>query len=98
MLENNQDRKDEANAPRMGRTRRLGFILKEEAPKDFLEGVGVLVAVKNPVSTSVVVVTVTLAPPAAVGVADEAMELQSEDALYRTPLIMTPRLWIIMFF
>jgi cell division protein FtsX len=97
MLENNQDRKDEANAPRMGRTRRLGFILKEEAPKDFLEGVGVLVAVKNPVSTSVVV-TVTLAPPAAVGVADEAMELQSEDALYRTPLIMTPRLWIIMFF
>jgi hypothetical protein len=90
MLENNQDRKDEANAPSMGRTRRLEFILKEEAPKDFLEGVGVLVAVKNPVSTSVVVVTVTLAPPAAVGVAEEAMELQSEDALYRTPLIMTP--------
>ena len=90
MLKNNQDRKDEANAPRMSGTRMLRLILKEETPKDFLEGVGVLVAVKNPVRTSVVVVTVTLAPPAAVGVAVEAIELQSEDAPYRTPLIMTP--------
>ncbi len=89
MLKNNQDKKEEANTPRMGKIRSLRSILKEETPKDFLLGVGVLVAVKNPVRTSVVVVTVTLAP-VAVGVAVEAMELQSEDAPYRTPLITTP--------
>jgi hypothetical protein len=79
-----------------GGTKRLRFNLKEETPKDFLLGLGVLVAVNNPVRTAVVVVTVALAP-VAVGVDVEAMELQSEDALYRTPLIMTPWLLIIMF-
>ena len=68
----------------------MRFILEEETPKDFLVVVGVLVAVKSPVRTSVVVVTVTLAPRPSVGVAIEPGELQSEDASYRIPLIMTP--------
>ena len=82
----------------MGRARRLRFIPKEETPKDFLLVEGVLVAVKNPVRTSVVVVTVTLPPPTGDGVAVEPGELQSEDASYRIPLMMTPSLLIIMFF
>ena len=79
MLKSNQDRKDEANA-RMGRIRGLIFIPKEETPKDFLVGEGVLVAVKNPVRTSVVVVSMTLTPPTGVGVVVKPGELQSEDA------------------
>jgi len=74
------------------------FILKERTPKDFLVVVGVLVAVKSPVRTSVVVVTVTLEPPCAVGVAVEPGELQSEDASYRMPLMITPSLLMIIFF
>jgi hypothetical protein len=80
MLKSTQKRKEDANAPRIGTTRKLTFILKERTPKDFLVVVGVLVAVNSPVRTSVVVVTVTLEPPAAVGVAVELEELQSEDA------------------
>ena len=80
MLDLNQDRKGGTNAPKMGRSRRLRFILKERTPKDFfLVGVGVLVAVKNPVRTSVLVVMVTLVPANGGDVVDVA-ELQSEDA------------------
>jgi hypothetical protein len=68
MPKSNQERKDKANA-RMGRARRLRFVPEEKTPKDFLVGEGVLVAVKNPVRTSVAVVTVTLPPPTGVGVA-----------------------------
>jgi hypothetical protein len=90
LLKSNQDRKEEANVASMAIARRLRFILEEETPKDFLVVVGVLVAVKSPVRTSVVVVTVTLAPRPSVGVAIEPSELQSEDASYKIPLIMTP--------
>jgi len=80
MLKNAQKRKEDANAPRIGTTRKLMFVRKERTPKDFLVVVGVLVAVNSPVRTSVVVVTVTLEPPAAIGVTVEPGELQSEDA------------------
>jgi hypothetical protein len=90
LLKSNQDRKEEANVASMAIARRLRFILEEETPKDFLVVVGVLVAVKSPVRTSVVVVTATLAPPTSVEVAVEPGELQSEDASYKIPLIMTP--------
>jgi hypothetical protein len=98
MLKGTQERNNDANAPRTGRTRRSMSIPKERTPKDFLVVVGVLVAVKSPVRTSVVVVTVTLDPPCAAGVAVEPRELQSEDTSYRMPLIITPSLLMIMFF
>ncbi len=74
---------------------------KERVPKEFLDGLGVAVAVKNPVRISVVVVTVTLPVPPAlfaedVGVA--AGSLQSEDAAYRTPLMIVPSLLIMELF
>ncbi len=80
MLKTNQERTNGANAPKMVIPRISTFTLIEETPEDFLLGVGVLVAVKNPVRTSVLVVTVTLVPRAAVDDAVDVAELQSEEA------------------
>jgi len=80
MLKTNQERTNGANAPKMVIPRISTFTLTGETPKDFLLGVGVLVAVKKPVRTSVLVVTVTLVPRAAVADAVDVAELQSEEA------------------
>ena len=69
-------------------------------PNDFLVALGVLVAVKKPVRTCVVVVTVTLPllSECTEDVDEEPGELQSEASLKRTPLMITPSLLTISFF
>lgn len=71
----------------------------EREPARDLPELGVAVAVKKPVSTSVVV-TIDTEPPeiTAVGVCVELGDDQSEEASYSTPFMITPCCSMIMFF
>jgi hypothetical protein len=78
-----QEKKERLSEAMRGMPTRKVLRIEAGMASDFLVVLGVLVAVKSPVRTSVVVVTVyvpVLGEPAA-GVAEVEGELQSEDAL-----------------
>lgn len=87
----NQVSKESSSIPKAGTASNFALSSEDLIPNDFV-GLGVAVAVKNPVSICVVVVTVTLPVvwDCEDDVEDEVAELQSLTSSYKIPLMITP--------